>query len=108
MSNKNDNKISKYLNIMKMNNTVFVPVISENASSVHKDDIFESCFIFGENEIYYFLGKTDEERSYYDIIMPKDELKRKYKKHDRLKVKVQGIVVADDGVPGVIVLPLDI
>ena len=75
---------------------------------VNKGDVYDDLIIIEETDICYVLGRMLHERSYYDIIMLKDGVENSNQKtRFPFKAQVDHIVIAHDGVPGVVVVPID-
>ena len=72
---------------------------------VSKGDIFEDCMIMEETDACYIVGRTAHERTYYDIIMLKDMIGG-FKSNKKFRAQVDHIVIAHDGMPGVVVVPI--
>lgn len=76
----------------------------DNFTPVNKGDVFDDCKVIGETDMCYIVGRTRNERTYFDIIMLKDEV-GEYNSKEVFKARVDHILIAHDGVPGVVVKP---
>lgn len=71
--------------------------------SVLAGDVFPKCKIIEESDEHYFLENMGDEMSWYDIVMPKEFVKKNLKVGQEVSVKVDCIRIADDGTPGAFV-----
>lgn len=70
-------------------------------------DVIPMCMVIAQNRYYYFLMEQDKGMMFYDIVMPiwGDGLHLQIGDQN-VDVKVYSVHVADNGTPGIFVLPV--